>query len=353
MRCWTLLLALATTVCTAQRPWSLGLNAHHGFLWPHRPAAWILVGEHAPALELFAERTVRGDRTWHQRFLLPSYGAALLGSGLGDPTRIGPTFRLVPYLYLPFHRWAHSSWGLRTGWGIGYVAYPYDPELNRQQVAIGSHLNTAIQLAAEFRLVRGRWTGLGGVGVDHWSNGSFQLPNLGLNYLSVHVGVSRRFGAVEAPAVPVDTVPMPARRAERMVVLAAGANETLPRTGQRSVFSLVAQWQWRISPRSALSAGADLFNKGTLAVEHPELKARPRTACTQAGVHVGHALLLGRGELFIQMGAYVYTPVPLEKPLFHRLGGRMRFGHHWVGSIALKSHFAVADHWEFGLGYRW
>jgi hypothetical protein len=111
--------------------------------------------------------------------------------------------------------------------------------------------------------------------------------------------------------------------------------------------------QWRTGVRSAFSAGADLFNKGSLATAHTELQGRGRLASTQAGLHGGYALLLGQGEIFLQMGAYVITPVEDDAPVFHRLGGRLRIGRHLMANIALKSHYAVADHWEFGFGYRW
>lgn len=353
MRSWPLLLVLIAATCRAQQPWTLGLQAHHGFLWPHRPSSWILVRAHAPALALFAERRVDGTRSWHHRFLQPSYGASFLATGLGDPDRIGTTLRCTPYLYLPFHRWERSSFGLRAGWGIGYVSKPYDRDHNRQQVAIGSRVNTAISLALEYRMERGAWTGLAGIDADHWSNGSFKLPNLGLNYLSVHVGLARRLGEAKPLLAPVDTL-VQAPHFERMVMLAGGINESsLPGSGQHSVFVLMAQGQWRMSGRSALAAGIDIFNKGSLATVHAQLRDRPRSASTQLGAHGGYALLLGGSQLYIQMGTYIYSPVTEEKRIFHRVGGRTRIGRHWTAGVALKSHFAVADHWEFGIGRTW
>src|SRR5690606_33873113 len=99
--------------------------------------------------------------------------------------------------------------------------------------------------------------------------------------------------------------------------------------------------------------GLDLFNKGSLASVDPELADGDRWALTQLGVHGGYALVLGRGELFLQMGVYVHSPVPDEEPVFHRIGGRYHSGRRLVWHMALKSHYAVADHWEFGAGYRW
>ncbi|HEY0977920.1 MAG TPA: acyloxyacyl hydrolase [Flavobacteriales bacterium] len=337
----------------AQEPWSFGLNAHHGFLWPHRTTTWVLVERHAPAIELFAERSVKGDRSWHHDFLMPRYGFGLLYTGMGNAQRIGTCVRVVPYLYLPFTRNARSSFGMRLGWGIGYVAKPFDRRENIKQIAIGSHLNTAIQIMPEYRSERGAWTLQGGIGIDHWSNGSFQLPNLGLNYLSLHLGAGYRMGAQAAPIAVTDTVYVPRER-EQVVVAAFGVNESVrPLSGQYSVYALSGQVQWPISRKSGLAAGFDVFNKGSLVTANPELKDTDRIGNTQLGVHGGYALLFGRAEMFIQMGAYVMTPVKDHAPVFHRLGGRMRCGKHFVASIALKSHYAVADHWEFGVGYRW
>lgn len=350
---WVALFLLLGNTAVAQHGWSFGSQLHHGFLWPHRTTTWGLVERHAPAVEVFAERSVRGDRSWHHRYLMPRYGLGVLYTGMGNAERIGSCVRVIPYLYLPFVRHERSAFGMRVGWGIGYVDKPFDRRYNHRQIAIGSRINTAIQLMPQYRMHRGPWTFLGGIGIDHWSNGSFRLPNLGLNYLSAHLGASYRIGASPIPAQAIDTTTT-STRTEWSVVGAFGVNESVrPLTGQHTVFSLVAQRQWTVTPRSAFAAGMDLFNKGTLRELAPELAERPRTACTQLGVHGGYALLLGRGEVFLQMGAYVFSPAPDEAPVFHRLGGRLRMHKHWMGSIALKSHYAVADHWEFGIGYRW
>jgi hypothetical protein len=39
--------------------------------------------------------------------------------------------------------------------------------------------------------------------------------------------------------------------------------------------------------------------------------------------------------------------------VYQRIGIRYRTGRHLLWNMSLKSHYAVADHWEFGVGYRW
>lgn len=338
----------------AQQPWVVGAGAAYGFLWPHRPSSWVLVEGHAAAVEIFAERQVSGAQHWHHDYRMPSYGVGFLYTNMANPERIGNTVRLIPYLYLPFTRGERSSFGMRLGWGLGYVSKPYHRLDNNKQIAIGSRVNIAIQIMPQYRYSAGRWTAVAGIGIDHWSNGSFQLPNLGLNYLSgnLALGYALSEGAPQAAERPVEDTN--ASRREFSVIAAAGMNETgRPLNGRHSAYSLSAQAQWRVSAKSSFNAGADLFNKGSLVDMHPSLSGSSRLALTQAGVHGGYALGFGKGELFLHMGAYVYSPKPDDAPFYHRMGMRYRTGKHLIWNVSLKSHYASADHVELGVGYRW
>ena len=351
----TIAVALVQVLASAQQPCSIGARAHYGFLWPHRPSSWILVEGHAPAIELFAERKVSGAQHWHHDYAIPTYGLGVLYTGMANPDRIGAAVRVVPYLFLPFVQDDRHAFGLRVGWGVGYIAKPFERAENTKQIAIGSRINTAIQLMPEYRFRHHRVTLHAGIGIDHWSNGSVQLPNLGLNYLSVNAGMSY---ALEPPVEGSTLRPRSDEREPHLrewnIVGAFAVNETArPLSGQYGVVSLSGQRQWQVSSKSHLMAGVDLFNKGTLATVHPEMKERDRIEYTQLGVHGGYALGFGNGELFMNMGAYVYTPVEDEAPFFHRVGVRYRTGKHLIWNLSLKSHYAVADHWEFGVGYRW
>lgn len=352
--CVAALCALATTCCVAQQPWQIGGRAQYGFLWPHRPSSWILVEGHCAAVELFAERAVRGDRPWHHAYRMPRYGLGMLYTGMANPDRIGGAVRALPYLFLPLAGGERSEFGLRLGWGVGYVMKPYDRRDNTKQIAIGSQWNTAIQIMPEYRWRKGRWTVHSGIAIDHWSNGSVELPNLGLNLLSMNLGASYRIGVEVVPdTVPAGAYAGPARR-EQMVVGAFGVSESgRPLNGQCTVYSLNGQVQWRSGRKGALGAGVDLFNKGDLVTVSEELEGSDRAELTQFGLHASGSLLFGRAELFLHAGFYVYTPVPDEAPLYQRLGIRYRSGRHLVWNVSLKSHYAVADHWEFGIGYRW
>ena len=365
IRCWPdrwrlcLALFLFATGATAQdstivqRAFTFGARAHYGFLWPHRPSAWYLVQGHADAIEVFAERRFRGTGSWERFYNGPGYGFGVMYSGMANPDVIGGGLRFIPYLHLPFVRGDRGCFGMRLGWGVGYIFKPFHRTENFKQITTGTRINTAIQLMFEYRIDLQRFRLSTGLSIDHWSNGAVKLPNLGSNLISLNLGLGYRIND-RSEKVAIDTSAFTKRPREQSVVAAFGISEVArPLSGQYSAFSLNAQTQWQVTPKSSFAAGIDVFNKGSMRTVHPELRDQQRIAHTQFGVHGGWALGFGRGELLLQMGAYVFTPYPDESPLFHRLGMRYRIGDRWIAHVGLKSHWAVADHWEWGFGYRW
>ena len=337
----------------AQQPWHVGLRGQYGFIWPHRPSNWVQVEAHTRSLELFAERGLSGEAAWHAHYPGARYGVGLAWSDMGNPERIGTVLRALPYAYVPFVQGAHGTFGLRGAWGVGWVERPFDRRENLKQIAIGSHLNLAIQLMPEYRRAWGRHTLGMGLSLDHLSNGSYQLPNLGINQLHLNLAYVRALGTPPAIVVAPDTLPVPRGR-EFLLVGAMGASETeQPLTGRYPVYSLSGHVRWRVSHKSSVGGGMDLFNKGALFTLAPELADDGRLALTQAGLHGGWTLHFGQGEFIMQMGAYLHTPVPDAAAVYHRVGLRYRSGRRWLWNLSLKSHYAVADHLEFGVGYRW
>ncbi|MBK9149285.1 MAG: acyloxyacyl hydrolase [Flavobacteriales bacterium] len=347
------ILILAATAC-AQQPWSIGARGHYGFLWAHRPASWILVEGHAGAGEVFIERRVEGDREWHRTYGLPRYGVLAIHTRMANPQRIGDAMSLMPYLTFPLMHGERLSLGLRVGWGVGYVSKPFDRRENTRQIAIGSRINGAMQLMPELRYEAQRIAVQLGLSIDHWSNGSAKQPNLGLNFLSLSLGASYALGQAPPQRSAPERIGFERERREYHVVAAFGVSESgRPLNGQYSVYALSADASWRVGGKGALGGGIDLFNKGDLATVLPGLEGKSRAALTQAGAHAGGSLLLGRGELLFQFGGYLYSPAPDDAPVYQRTGMRYRLGKRLLASVCLKTHFATADHWEFGIGYRW
>jgi hypothetical protein len=350
-----ILLLMSGHRLAAQEPWSVGMRGQYGFIWPHRPSNWVQVEGHTWSAEIFADRALSGMAAWHHDYPGLRYGIGVQYTDMANPQLIGTTVRVLPHAYVPFVQGGHGALGLRGGWGLGWVEKPFDRRDNAKQIALGSHLNLAIHLMLEYRHTWGRHALGAGISLDHLSNGSYRQPNLGVNLLNVNLAYSYALGTAPPIVGVADTTAMALNKGrEQLVVGSFAISETeQPHTGQYTVYSLSGHVRWRRTRKSSFGAGVDLFNKGALRTLDTGLGDGGRAALTQAGLHGGWTLHFGQGEFLFQMGAYVHTPVPDAAAVYHRIGLRLRSGRHLLWNLSLKSHYAVADHLEFGVGYAW
>lgn len=350
-----LLLALLLPICALcqqQGTWTLGTRAGAGFLAPHHKGLWIMVDRHASAGELFLQRNYSGARTWHGNYLRPSWGLSALWLDAGAD-RLGPALRLLPYLELPLvepGRWTFST---RIGWGVGLVRDPFDRVENFKQHAIGGRLNLAAQWALALRRSFGRHSMDLGFAMDHLSNAAMQQPNLGINVPSLSLGYAYRMGSEGPRTLRPDSTWRQEPRTRVLAMANVGWSEVYPlESGRRSVLSLSASMYRRATPKSAFGIGADLFNKGTVAVMDTALAGRGRASLSQFGVHAGYALLMGDMALYYELGTYLITPVEERAAVYTRVGLRQHLTPRLFANFTLKSHLFVADHFEVGIGYR-
>ncbi len=72
----------------------------------------------------------------------------------------------------------------------------------------------------------------------------------------------------------------------------------------------------------------------------------------QEGIKIGYALRIGSLELPLEFGRYVHTLCKeTTGNYFHRIGLRYYLKNNLLVNFTLKTHWAVADYWECGIGY--
>ena len=334
--------------------WRLGLRGSWGWLSPHHASMWYLVESHALMGELFYERPFSGKLGWHHDYARPSWGVGLLLTDAGSPTHLGTVSRMLSYLDLPLVRGARTSFNARIGWGLGWVQDPYDRRDNHRQLAIGSRVNAAVILALELQRTIGRDILSVGASLDHQSNGSLQVPNLGINLVTVNISWRHGFSEMRTFAIPTDTSRMASHGWTTQVMTAWGYQEVEPfGSGKHSVFILSGSMYRRTTPKSSFGAGVDLFNKASLTIRDPELADRSRSALTQLGAHIGYVLHFGDLSILIDQGVYLVSPIDEQTALYQRIGIRQLFCRRFFANLSLKTHFGAADHFELGLGYQW
>ena len=194
-----------------------------------------------------------------------------------------------------------------------------------------------------------------GVKLTHFSNGSFKLPNNGLNIITANVMASYKIVDTTSKYTKAERVKVLDRKVRFGAMFKLGFAEAPPvGSGVKPVYAMSIIVQKRVSLKSLLETGLELYaNKAieeeisnSLEEEHIGKDYR------RLGLLIGHQLVVNRLTVVTQIGFYLYKPYYPKERIYQRLGFAYYFTDHIYGSMTLKTHFAVAEAIEYGIGYR-
>lgn len=336
---------------------AFGANGFHGFVFKHSNVIGHLIEEHPSGFELYLNRHTTGRKYWEKLYNYPDVGWSLSFFEMKTP-QLGEFITAVSYMefYLNNREKNKNFLKWKIGTGFVYATEPYDAVNNNKNNVVSTALSYTIQtrmtydirLSQHFRLQSA-------LGVTHFSNGSFQNPNKGINIVTANLGFSRNLYRTSLeykdPEPPeLDSSP------GVNITLMTGLNETSSGVRKKFPFLTISAYvDKRMNHKSALSVGIDAFYMPKVREEikndvnipqddNPDFK---RLALT-----VGHELFVSRFSVLTQVGAYVYSPYPAPAGLYQRYGLKYYFTSRWFTGIYLKSHYADAEAGEWVIGIR-
>lgn len=335
--------------------WTVGANAHTGTLIAHRKGMEILVQEPASAWELSFTRHTTGKRLWERLYSGPSWGFALRHGSPGSPDYLGRTTAFYPFFRFRLAGQKRLLWHYRIGWGLGYISKNFERFDNFKNIAIGSKINAVINMQWDLEfLVTKKLSLQTGLAFTHFSNGSFKMPNLGINVPTATVGVHWTVGDRETQRQTFD-VPEHEKHWEAYVFAAGGIKEVGSPLGQKwGTFTGSFEMLHAFSHKHALVFGADVFYNSSLEerIRIADDKEVSGVSLIRSGVKTMYHINLDRMAILMGGGVYLISPFDGDGNIFNRIGVRYRFTDRFVGNLTLKTHFFKADYIEWGLGYR-
>lgn len=143
-----------------------------------------------------------GNEDWHHHYGFPRAGCRITIGNLGNKKELGSMVGLTPNITLKTsqHKWYWPT--INLGLGLAWFSRPYDPESNPQNFYIGSHITALAEASFQIEPKLGNRTNLlAGIKVVHASNSHYQVPNLGMNLISIYGGIL--FNSADANRRPV------------------------------------------------------------------------------------------------------------------------------------------------------
>jgi hypothetical protein len=360
------LIGQAQVDSTLRQPWFWSVSApNFGFIVPHTKQMTHLIQGHSFGFHTAVMKELR-SQPWHAAYHFPEHGFDFTYIHTGNKKQLGQQLALSYLLNLPLNRQKkadqrnHSfrNW-LGLGIGAGYTSQIWDLRDNHQSPVIGSHLNIALTLQYSARIAQWQRGELRtGLRITHFSNGAFQIPNLGTNNAGIFL--SYLFKDNSNPKTAITSAINKTHRLEyqkewrHSLFIGAGLKEIQPPIRKKyPAYTFTALTEKRLSYKSSLGMGMDLFYNTSLKTvqERLSLKEVSNGEIIQLGIALSYTMHFRDFELKMQQGFYLHDQFNLDGKLYNRFGLRYRLNNHWFAQLTLKTHFAKADYGEWGFGY--
>lgn len=339
--CLLLIIASIFSFAQEEKTIAFQISSEQGQFIPHKPALNYLIKGKSIGLELSIE-TRKKDSI--------RYGltASILNSG--NPEVIGLVYGLNGFTSFPLTN-KENGMRFKIGIGIGYVQKIFDANTNNSNIVIGSHVNTKIVFRAEKEFILSESNHLNlGVGVCHFSNGAYQTPNLGINFLLLNLGYSYiKTKPLEKQKKLLKINYTPDRKWLYSVILSGGIRENpSPLREKYPIINLCNRINYANSAKNNFTGGIDFtYNPGILHRSHIALDVSP----LQSGIFIGNERNFDRITFGVDMGVYLFNQ-NMKSLIYHRVGIHYQLSNKIKMLLQLKSHWAVAEAFEFGIKYR-
>lgn len=321
-----------------------------GTVWGHNEPVYHLAQSHPVGLQL--EYLIHTQNTqWAQAYGYPHFGVSLGVLDYRNP-KLGQSLSNLIFLQVPAAAWLDY----RIGTGLGIHTRPFDLNKNHQNLMLGSRATLALYGQVNFRPSK-KIPWCVGLGLLHFSNGSFTQPNSGINTIYLHSGfqlaktnwpkIITYLNRAESEIDPNNWSPWSA-----IFNVSAGMVEKFPVGGRKyGVYQVQSHVQYRVGYKSGLYTGLTLKKNEAIRAyinENPDLGSSD----FMLGLPIGHELYMGRLSMIIELGFYVYKRHSLFPDIYQRYGLRYQLNSNFVAGLTLNTHRAKAECFELSVGYR-
>lgn len=309
-----------------------------------------LIAGHIPGIELELSFATDGSRAWHHNFNFPSWGIDLDAYDLISPY-LGYAVAARAFYDLPLNK--KRSLGLKMGIGLGYIDKPFDKDENFHNSIIGSTFNAALALSLHGNIsLSQKWVLKPGIGIHHFSNGAFRMPNAGINMAMLDLRISYHPSGTKLPER--NELPFKAKPAKWYIGASYGLKQIYPINGSfYNVVHLFGIYQKRITNKTSFGGELGLNYNASLEDRINELNTVPGVSSDNYRAYLAGIFQLHFDPIGIRFeaGTYLFPKFTLDGMIFFRYQilynlNRFQF------FAGLKSHFATADNCEVGIAYQ-
>ena len=323
-----------------------------GFLLAHRSDIKNLAA-HNFGLQFVYEEDA-SNTNWGKYYKKPIVGFGLQYYNLGKK-ETGHAFGGLVTFKFNLIEIQNTDVKFRMGAGLAMLSKQFDVYNNKRNQAIGSSLNGSMQFALLFHRPFpniNQYINYG-IGISHYSNGAYRVPNLGYNIPSIFLKYG--FGLKGRNTLKDELLDSNLSWKSELALIYGKKQRNFANPvdfhnvglQMRAVKMTNAIRGWRLGLDAALDKTYKYTENPLIALDSIKL-----TDQLELGVAAGYQWRVDKIDVIAELGAYFYKPAVLKNTLYQRIGIRYNLGERIKLSSALKFDRGVADYFEFGIGYR-
>lgn len=277
------------------------------------------------------------------------YSSTFHNEDIGEPNALY-FFLNFPFAFEGNKKFTFSYSG---AFGLTYNLNPFDSIDNPANVFIGSYRNVYVHLGVVVNYkFNETWAVNGTLGFKHFSNGSFKLPNSGINLVPVTLGLSYRLSKQQ---VHHQRMPIPEYIKHGLINISflAGSKNYEVGGGNHLKMGLGVNCLKQVNYKYRIGLGFDLFYAADADLRSSSNASNFSKSYSYALVGSWEWVLTKK--LYVPIGLAFYLHRNVENgeinAYYERVGMRYRFFDHYFAGLTIKAHGGVADIFEWTLGY--
>lgn len=334
-------------------PVSYGLGGCYGAVLRYRTGLPHMNYSNLTGAELYMEKQTMGSREWEREFNLPRVGVGVYYYNYGFPEELGSSASLIAYIGTSIIRKQYFLFSLDLGVGPSYSTRTYDDnELNK---AISSNMSFMLvgTLRAE-KAMSANWALTGTAAFRHISNGALNLPNNGMNFPVISLGVKYTPKPMAIGSIDKSGNSEMDRRLHFNLMAAGGVKEVLYHDSKHGAYTLSLYANRDIFKILSFTAGMDLLYDSSFPEEYMKasLPIPADLDGRMAAVIAGPEIYMGKLSVLVQVGHYIYRHHIFTPKVYQRYALKYYLTKDLFLNLSLKAHTGKADFIECGIGFK-
>ena len=349
--------ALAQSITNTSPIWFVKPVVNNGFILVHRSNISHLVKGNPTIYELNIGKSSSGNKLWQIENNLPDIGISLQCIDFKNPLQLGYALTASPYIEIPLNKTPKILRpSIRLCWGLTYITKSYDSIENKENRAIGSHFNSFVQFRCFWRFKLSNLLRIEpGITFTHASNGKSKNPNLGLNVASLNLGLNYSIQSKANQCITkIDSSTKTNSKNEVIFFTAIGFNQKNIASPSLKTFVYSFAYQRNLRNSHKYVLGIDVFYDQNYLIDYENVFKNKAQGIDQLrmSIKLGYSYNVGRLSFPFELGYYFFQKTNPDELIVNRLGVRYYSKMGLIAHFGLRTHFAVAYNFEYGLGYR-